>query len=98
MPYLAVKRKTFFIGKKSNFNFQKWGYFGSNSEWVIDGFFEIWEVLGSNSEWVIGVKKRESRPRVKPSPPKTPRSPSRDLPTYLPDYLSPEQKIFSDFA
>ena len=35
---LAVLRKTFSIGKYSNFKFQKSGNFGSNSLWEIGGF------------------------------------------------------------
>ena len=31
LPYLAVFRKTFFIGKYSNFNFQNRGYFGQKN-------------------------------------------------------------------
>ena len=34
LPYLAVKRKTFSLGKKSQLKFQKWRFFGSNSAGV----------------------------------------------------------------
>ena len=52
-PNLAVLREKKSTVTKFNFNFQKWGFFGSNYALTIGGFFRSLEVLGSNSLFVI---------------------------------------------
>ena len=52
-PNLAVLREKKSTVTKFNLNFQKWGFFGSNSARTIGGVFTSLEVLCSNCLFVI---------------------------------------------